>query len=125
MKTKLQFFVSALLIVSSFHIAKAEHKPIIIVREPTTPSEVIHRAPAQIPITCILEDDSFLVLNYLENLGMVSVEIENQTTGEYDQLYVNALLGSMIFPISGTTGNWTITLTLSSGAVYKGDFIIY
>lgn len=86
--------------------------------------EVIHRAPVQIPIACLLEDDSCLVVTFLADLGTVSVEIENLTTGEYCSSPVNALPGPMIFPISGSVGNWRISFTLPSGVRYSGEFEI-
>ena len=63
------------------------------------------------------------MVNFLFNLGYVSVEIENQTTGEYDQTVVNAQEGPMLFPISGTAGQWAITFTLPGGVVLNGYFV--
>ena len=64
------------------------------------------------------------MVNYLYDLGSVTVEIENQTTGEYCQSVVNALAGPMPFIISGTSGHWRISFTLSSGIFYYGEFDI-
>ena len=63
-----------------------------------------------------------IIVNFLANLGMVSIEIENQTTSEYCQNIEMILSGPMLFPISGTPGHWRITFTLSSGKVYYGVF---
>lgn len=60
----------------------------------------------------------------MNSLGTVTVEIENQTTGEYAQTLVNAMAGSTAFLISGTAGHWTIMFTLPSGARYLGAFEI-
>ena len=125
MKTKLLCIVAALLFVSCFLPVKAEHTTIIIVTDTESESEVIHRDPSQIPIACFLEEDLYLLVNYSIDLGSVSIEIENLTTGEYSQTQVNALAGPMVFPISGTAGHWTITFTLSSGVVYYGEFTIF
>lgn len=75
-------------------------------------------------MTCFLQENSFLVVTFLADLGTVSVEIENQTTGEYNQTTMNALAGPALFPISGTSGHWTITFTLTSGVRYCGEFDI-
>lgn len=123
MKTRLFYFITALLTVSSIFSVQAETTEIVVCRS-TTNSQVIHRAPAQIPITCFLEDDSILLVNFLDNLGSVSVKIENQTTGEYNQTIVNVLSGQIIFPISGTSGDWSITFTLTDGTIYQGFFNI-
>ena len=110
--------------MSCFFSARAEHRTIIIVSDSELGSEVIHRAPAQIPISCFLEDNASLMVFFLADLGSVSVEIENQTTGEYNQTTMNALAGPALFPISGTSGHWTITFTLTSGVRYCGEFDI-
>ena len=84
-----------------------------------------HHAPALIPISATYyPSTTSIVVNYLYDLGSVTVEIENQTTGEYCQSVVNALAGPMPFIISGTSGHWRISFTLSSGIFYYGEFDI-
>jgi len=96
----------------------------IIIVDPNGPAaEVLHRSPAQAPVLCSLAE-GYLKVTFLSNLGSVSIEIENQTTGEYSQTVANAMAGPMVFPISGNAGFWTITFTLSNGAVYYSDFVI-
>ena len=86
---------------------------------------IIH-APAIIPIEAAYYPSmSTIMVNFLYPLGIVSVEIENQTTGTYAQTNVNASQGVHPFLISGTAGHWTITFTLSNGKVYFGEFDIY
>lgn len=96
---------------------------ILIVRTSSSGGDVIHRSPEQVPIECAFLSTSILV-TYLSNLGSVTVELENLTTGEYSQTLVNALPGSSVLPFSGTSGTWTITFTLSGGETYYGTFII-
>lgn len=96
---------------------------IIIVDPNDSGAEVIHRLPAQAPVLCSLVENS-LEVTFLFNLGAITVEIENQTTGEYSQTVMNAVAGPMVFPISGNAGFWTITFTLSNGAVYYGEFVL-
>ena len=82
-----------------------------------------HHAPALIPISAAYYASlSTIVVNFQFNMGSVSVEIENETTGEYTQTTVNALAGPMPFLISGTAGHWIITCTLSNGVQYYGEF---
>lgn len=83
-------------------------------------------APILIPIEAAYYPSmSTIMVNFLYPLGIVSVEIENQTTGTYAQTNVNASQGVHPFLISGTVGHWTITFTLSNGKVYFGEFDIY
>jgi hypothetical protein len=95
----------------------------IIIVDPNAPgAEVLHR-DASVPITCTLSSNC-LYVTFLESLGSTSVEIENHTTGEYNQTVVNAQIGSTVFPISGTAGQWSITFTLSNGTIYYGETTI-
>ena len=90
----------------------------IIIVDPNAPgAEVLHR-DASVPITCTLSSNC-LYVTFLESLGSTSVDIENHTTGEYNQTVVNAQIGSTVFPISGITGNWSITFTLTNGTIYQ------
>lgn len=82
-------------------------------------------APVMLPIEGVYYSaTSSIIITYLANLGQVTVEIENQTTGEHNLSVVNALAGTMPFIISGAPGCWTITFSLSSGTVYSGYFQI-
>ena len=95
----------------------------IIIVDPNAPgAEVLHR-DASVPIMCKLSANC-LYVTFLESLGSTSVEIENHSTGEYNQTIVNAQIGSTVFPISGTTGHWSISLTLDTGVQYIGTFSI-
>ena len=85
----------------------------------------IHYAPAQVPIqAAYYSSHSTVFVNFVYDLGYVSVEIENLTTGEYSQTVVNALAGPMAFPISSSAGHWTITFTFTNGEVFYGEFDI-
>ena len=85
----------------------------------------IYHAPAQVPIQAAYSSShSTIFVNFLYDLGYVSVEIENLTTGEYSQTTVNATQCVHPFVISGHAGIYEITFTLSNGQVYQGSFEI-
>ena len=85
----------------------------------------IFHAPARIPIICVFNKSvSSLFVLFHYNLGAVSVEIENQTTGEYYLSNVDATAGLMIFPVSGNSGRWRISFMLTSNVFYYGEFEI-
>lgn len=85
----------------------------------------IHYAPAQVPIqAAYYSSHSTVFVNFVYDLGFVSVEIENLTTGEYSQTTVNATQGVHPFVVSGQTGIYEIVFTLSGGQVYQGSFEI-
>ena len=82
-------------------------------------------APALVPIQAAYYLPlSTIYVDFLFNLGSVTVEIENETTGAYTQFVVNATQGIHPFVISGTAGHWTITFVLSNGVAYYGEFDI-
>ena len=120
MKNKaLRFIIAVIAVMMSALPAKADERVDILIVDPT--SGVIHRSPA--PITCWLEGEE-LCATFFENLGLVTVEIENLTTSEYTLTEVNSATGSAVFPISGNAGFWTITFSLSDGTMYYGEFEI-
>lgn len=125
MRKTLNLIIASLLFMMLSIPANAGHgfDDIIILQDKESEGEVIHRNPTLIPIECFLVSDSIQVF-FLENLGLITVEIENLTTGEYTQTVVNSATGSAIFPISGNTGSWTITFSLSDGTEYYGEFVI-
>lgn len=102
-----------------------EGEPIPITRGTTTEYSEIPKVPGLIPLDCVYySNPSTIVVNYHSALGAVSVEIENETTGEYTHTVVNAVAGPMVFPFSGNAGFWTITFSLADGTVYYGEFTI-
>ncbi len=121
-------FAAALLLTIPFNALRAdgdEPVEIIIGDGGSMEGGPTHHAPSLIPMSCYYSPVlSSILVNYQIDLGSVTIEIENLTTGEYGQTLVNALAGPMVLPISGTAGQWTITFTLASGTVYCGEFAI-
>lgn len=97
----------------------------IIIGEVGSGGGTIFHAPALVPIQALYYPSlSTIYVNFLYDLGTVSVEIENETTGAYSQSVINATQGVHPFLISGASGHWTITFTLSNGVVFYGEFTI-
>ncbi len=98
--------------------------PIIINDENYGGSPII-RAPGTIPIEAAYYPSlSCVLVSIAFDLGSISVEIENLTTGAYSQATVNATQGVHPFLISGDVGAYEIMFTLSDGRVYFGSFEI-
>ena len=95
--------------------------PIIIVFNPDDPIGE-PRGPIFNPFTAYLQN-SQVVLESSENCGLVAVEITS-TTGFYYSTVFDTEDGFIIMPISGNVGSYTLTLTMSSGDVFVGSFII-
>lgn len=81
--------------------------------------------PRSLPIfSASLDVDlNILSISSIYNVGEVDVVIENLTTGEYVEDSFNSSIPAL-FPISGNSGLWTITLSLESGEEYHGIFEI-
>lgn len=64
-----------------------------------------------------------LTLHFLNDFGVVSVELWNTTTGEYSQSYVDTAAGSATLAYSGTQGNWIVKVTTADGAWDYWEFV--
>lgn len=95
--------------------------PIIIVFNPDDPIDA-PRGPIFNPFTAYLQNNQ-VVLESSENCGLVAVEIAS-TTGFYYSTVFDTEDGYIVMPISGNVGSYTLTLTMSSGDVFVGSFII-
>lgn len=85
-----------------------------------------HHAPALIPIQATFYPSLSTISVYFQtDLGDVTVAIENQTTGEYNETVIDSGDGILPFLISGTSGHWYIFFTLFDGMAYFGDFHIF
>lgn len=78
-----------------------------------------------VPIVAAYNESAHLVsVSFLSNLGIVDVDIENEDAGVSSSYQVNSAIGYHSFVISGATGLWTITFTLSDGTEYIGEWTI-
>ena len=114
----------ALCPVASIPCFANEDEPLpIVIGDPNPGGGPIYYAPALIPIQAVYYPAlSTIIVDFLYDLGSVSLEIENLTTGEYSQSSFNATQGLHPFIISGDDGVYEITFTLSNGHVYTGTF---
>ena len=98
---------------------------IIILDDGSLGGDTGHHAPALIPIQAEYYPSlSTIMVDFLFDMGSVSVEIENLTTGAYSQTVINATQGAHPLVIAGTAGVYEITFTLMNGVVYIGSFEI-
>ena len=80
------------------------------------------RSPRSVEIVAYYNSDVSSVFATLSNAGVsVTVELVNITNEEYYNYEIPGT-GLSVLPISGNSGLWTITFTLSDGEVYEGEF---
>lgn len=130
----LSFLLSGLLIVPTFanllfaadcHYNDDEDDvEIVIVPEQEESSEP-PRTPNTVRIEAWYSFSSSSVRACLLNAGdAVQVECNNLSTGECYSFVISGN-GSSVMSISSSAGCWRVSFTLSSGAVYSGEFDLY
>ena len=133
MKTNIRFLLIAILSLGLFAMTSApccyadgEDDPLtIFVWEPSLGNTPIVRSPALIPISaCYYSSLSTILVNCSIDLGSMTVEIENITTGSLSRTTIDATQGVHAFAISGDAGIYEITFMLSGGHEYIGSFEI-
>jgi len=98
--------------------------PIIIVESGDSGEESPFKSPTMSPpIECYYFSSSIIVmLSY--SLGLISVEVENLTSGAYSSLIINGTTGAHIIPVSNAAGLYRITFILADGTTYSGEFTL-
>lgn len=128
-KTITTLFVCLGLLAPFFHASAQDGgdppTDILITEGGSTGGGSIAHAPALIPIQAAYYPSiTTILVDFLYDLGQVSVEIENETTGAYSQTTINAMQGVCPFIVSGASGIYELTFTLANGIVYIGSFEI-
>lgn len=95
---------------------------ILIVPKPGPEDEPRTNVPN--PFFAELMDDSVTILLSVTNpCGTVSIQITS-TAGDNHTTYFDTSDGAVLLPISGNTGNYSMTITLSNGFQFVGGFTI-
>ncbi len=127
MKKETIILLIVALVASSFNFSSAscyDGDDEIIIEEGTSHSGTEnehHRTviPIQVFYSSAL---SAVNVYFFDNLGDVTVEIENTDAAEYHSYLVDSSLGGDSFIISGDPGHYTITFTLANGTEYIGEW---
>lgn len=98
--------------------------PIIIVENGDSGEEGPFKSPAMYPpIECYyFSSNIFVMLSY--SLGLISVEVENLTSGAYSSQVINGTAGAHIIPASNAAGTYRIAFILADGTKFSGEFIL-
>ena len=81
------------------------------------------RIPAQIPIQGMVMGNT-IYLVFQCDLGDIDVELYKDGSGLVWQTSVDSSELSAMLPFNGSSGDYTLTFTMSGGAVYEGSFSI-
>lgn len=123
---KITLILSLLLLTVSSTWASISEDPqpinICILRK-TPDTERIHRSPEYVPIQAYYDDVlSVVCISFLQNIGEVEVTITNIFDGDTVEYEVNSMAGSVVIPLDGGSGNYQLSILLSSGKEYVGEF---
>ncbi|MDE6870673.1 MAG: DUF3244 domain-containing protein [Bacteroidales bacterium] len=79
----------------------------------------------RIPIYAIWNGlDNGIYLNFMDNIGNVSISVWNMSTGEIYNDFINSNVGQAILYTSGTSGEYFVQIETEYGEVYEGKFNI-
>ena len=123
---KITLILSLLLLTVSSTWASISEDPqpisIRILRNTTIGGET-HRSPEYVPIQAYYDDVlSVVCISFLQNIGEVEVTITNVIDGDTVDYEVNSIAGSVVIPLDGGSGIYQLSILLSSGKEYIGEF---
>lgn len=67
---------------------------------------------------------NLLIIDFLSNLGEVTIRLTNVTTGSIASTVVDSSFGGCILPVTGGPGLYCLEFLLSDGTRYYGYFLI-
>ena len=127
MKKLLAFFLAtSFAVVPAFAITvSSTGNPLpIIVENPGSGGGEGHRSVPEVPFTGYVDIIlNIAVLNFSTPCGTVDITFSNLATGAYYNTQINGT-GSVIIPLSLSSGLWQVTFVLLSGETYLGEFEI-
>ena len=80
------------------------------------------RTPDSIPFYAELES-GYVLLGSFSSCGIVDVSLTSTAGDDYSTVFDTAN-GTIIIPVSGITGDYTLLITTASGMDYIGEFSI-
>ena len=93
---------------------------LIVILPPATSPEGAPRSPAFNPFTAYLNGNA-VVLNCSASYGNVAVTLVSTAGDNYTTVF-DTEDGSVIIPVSGLSGHYTLLITTASGSQFIGEF---
>lgn len=93
---------------------------------PIRPGEDMGNTPrgsTQTPVLCFSISNA-IMLQFLSDVGIVDVTIRKESEGVVFEDTVNSGSGVSILDFSGSSGQYTITISISTGLFYYGEFVL-
>ena len=102
-------------------VKQSDGKDILINPRPVIPGGM-PRTPDSIPFYAELES-GYVLLGSFSSCGIVDVSLTSTAGDDYSTVFDTAN-GTIIIPVSGITGDYTLLITTASGVDYIGEFSI-
>ena len=119
----LQAILSVLLIAPVSTMMRNGDEPLEVQLRETNPADEIHRSSAQIPIVCLLDQNSSTITLLSKEFLACDVVVVNESLEEMSAYPCVISSSPTIVPLN-TTGEYHISITLINGTCYYGDFSI-
>lgn len=116
-------FSATTLFASTSNDEEVKTAPIIIRPGGESSEPFRPRTPAFIPITGMY-DNGHVVLDFIEEIGNVSVTVANQSTGETYFEYCDSADGHFEMEITPSKGDYLLTIQTENGTTYYGNFAL-
>ena len=127
MKTKVILFLMTITLSLVTFSLKADNPPKVkIPLEKITTSVGSNRSSTTNSIVCCYQHTRpGIQTTVYDNLGEITIEVLNTTTGEtFYETFNSTLTPQHVLPISGSAGFYTITYTTSGGDEYIGTYML-
>ena len=125
----LKIILTGVLLSASFFLngeSLGERKIIIVTKgEGLEAPPAVPNSLSPVPISCSVDDElMILYAGFLDDLGDVTISVEEVATGFVSSTVVDSALGTAQMLLSGNPGLYTVTFLTEGGDVYTGNFIL-
>lgn len=118
--------LTAALLVSFWCIASAvSGRTLIIILKPQSTTAIQPNSLEPGPFYCTYENsDGAVYIDFMENVGLVSIAVSNLSTGETVYGTADSIDGSAMLYTSGEPGTYILQIGTESGDIYEGEFTL-
>lgn len=118
--------LTAALLVSFWCIASAvSGRTLIIILKTQSTTGIRPNSLESVPFYCTYESsDDAVYIDFMENIGHVSITVSNLSTGETVYDTADSAEGPAVLYTSGESGTYILQIGTESGDIYEGEFSI-
>lgn len=116
----------SVLLLSCLRVAATSDEIVVILQDDSQETTKIRpRGVSILPVRCVYSSSSCsLIFSFYVDLGVVSIMVQNMSSGEIYHEYSDSIDGVSSFEVSGAAGNYLIRIETQDGEVYTGELTI-